>query len=581
MKENYKQTSKSNITKMLRYAAAALSAVSFYTTLNGINGIVTNSVWLAGLISFGVQSIILVIGLWFIPALSTIWKQRIRTWLRIIVILFMIALYICAAVFSSFFSYVYMSNAAYADVRLTDYNMELELFLVDNTRTLRNYNDAIYDVALENIRQTAPKFRTLMESYRKTASDEIKQIVRHIPKYKTDTIPTEMRFSADEAITAYEGVNRRSADERLRQDCQRLERDVNQYITYYEKQYYPMYSQYYDDLKNQTDTVPFEARKAEINNLINTMNDQIKLVGKSGHVYGSIRAYVESKCNGIISQYRFLISALKDLENGYDEIQKRPNVIQGEGLTLQNFYEVVYSADISTKEKLDKARSDLQQVVSAYIQNSDEIDAENVSTLVKCIEWLDKLNQCKEVRDRIEQFETNTLKKTYIVVPDRLENGEIDISTSTEETGQVKESVWNAARHTDVAEFISLVKSLPDINQIIRPDANSDNPAIITLRRMEKENYVSSILMEAYKYSRAKLESISDMERAWNYLRSDNNFLAFFCCLIAIFLDIAAFLIGIYMYTCQDVSGKETKKEASATGPLKTGQAISAAGQSR
>lgn len=565
MKENSKQISKSNIIRMLRYAAAALSAVSFLTTLNGINGIVTDSVWLAGLISFGVQAIILVMGLWFIPAVKTIWEQNIKDWLKRIVIFFMLALYLCATVFSSFFSYVYMSNAAYADVRPTDYNMELELFLIDNTRVLRNYNDAVYDVLLKNIRQTAPKFRTLMESYRQTANDEIHQIIGQISKYETAVISDEMKFSKDEAIAAYEGPNRTTANTKLQDDCERLERDINQYVTYYNNDYYPMYEQYYDALASQTDTVSADARKAEIDNLISSMNDQIELLNGYDHVYGSIRSYIKSKCNGIISQYNFLIRELNTLKNGYDEIQKHPDVIQGEGLTLQNFYEVVYSADISTQEEVDKARSDLQEVVSAYIQDSDEIDEENVSALVECIEWLDKLNQCRELRDRIEQFETNNLTKTYIIVSDGPENKGADNGSAATGTRQVEESTWNAARHTDVTEFISLVKSLPDINQILWQAVDEDDSSIISLRKMEQENYVSSTLLEAYKYSRAKLENISDLERAWDYLYSENNFLAILCSCIAVFLDIAAFLIGLYMYTCQDIAGKVTHKESSAT----------------
>ena len=571
MKENSKQISKSNIIRMMRYAAAALSAVSFMTTLNGINGIVTDSVWLAGLISFGVQAIILVMGLWSIPAFKIIWNQNIKGWVKKMIIFFMIALYLCATVFSSFFSYVYMSNAAYADVRPTDYNMELELFLINNTRMLRNYNDTIYDVLLKNIRQTVPKFRTLMESYRQTANEEILQIIGQISKYETTTIPDEMKFSKDEAIIAYEGPNRTTADTRLQDDCVRLERDINQYITYYNNDYYPMYEHYYDILAHQTDTVSADARKAEIDNLIHSLNDQIELLNGYDHIYGSIRAYIKSKCNGIISQYNFLIRELNTLRNGYDEILKHPDVIQGEGLTLQNFYEVVYSAGISTQEELDKAKSDLQKLVSSYIQDSDEIDEKDISALVECIEWLDKLNKCKELRDKIELFETSNLQQTYIIVSDDgdLENVGADNTPVTTWVRQVKEDKWNAARHTDVTEFISLVKSLPDINQILWQD--EDDPSIISLREMDQENYVSFALIEAYKYSRAKLENISNLERAWDYLYSENNFLAILCSCIAVFLDIAAFLIGLYMYTCQNPADKSSHNENSASDDTQKG----------
>lgn len=561
MKENFENITKSNIIKMLKYAATALSAVSFLTTLNGVNGIVTDSVWLAGLISFGIQTIILVMGLWFLPAGKIIWEQNIKKWLRKIIVFFMIALYLCAIVFSSFFSYVYMSNAAYANVRPTDYNMELELFLIDNTRVLRNYNDAVYNVLLKNIRRTAPKFRTLVESLRQTTNDEIDQIIGQIPKCEDASIPDEMKFSTEEAIIAYEVPNKTTASTELRDDCQRLEENINGYVEKY-NEYYKKYELYYEYLTGQKDMFSKDIRKKDIDNLISSLNEDVKNLQEFNYrYYSSINDYLQIKCKGIISQYNNLIRESETLEKGYDELYKYQDVTQGKGLTLQNFYEVIYSSDISTRQKFDQARSDLQKVVSAYIQDSDEIDEENIYALVECIEWLDKLNQCKELRDNIEQFEKTDLIKSYTIVSDGSENNGTDNDIEDVKIEQVEESEWNAARHTDVTEFISLVKSLPESSQILGQDGDEDDSSIFFLRKMEQENYVSNILLKAYKYSREKLEKISNLERAWNYLYSENNFLAILCFCIAIFLDIASFLIGLYMYSSQDIAGKKIHKE--------------------
>lgn len=560
MKENMKQVPKSNLVKMLRYAAAAFSMVSFLTTLNGIKGIVTESVWIAGLISFGVQAVILVMGLWSIPAITTMWERQIAQWLKWLVTVLMVVLYLCATAFSSFFSYVYMSNAAYAGVQPVDYNMELEFFLVENTRMLRNYNDAVCDVLLQNIRQTAPEFRTLMETYHQTANDKIQQIINGVSKYEVSTIPDDARFHSEDAVTAYEAANRRTANESLTADCKRLEQGINQYITYYNEQHYPAYLKYYNDLMAQADTTQAEARKAEIENLIQSMQNDITHLSKFGHTIGSIEGYVNSICNGIVSQYNHLITSLNSLKNGYDEILAHPDIVQGGGLTLQNFYETVYSPDMSTQEKLNEARNDLQQVVSSYIQSSEGVNEESISSLVECIGWLDKLNQSRVLRSDIEQFETNNLKKTYII-SDHLEEEKADTQEENSAPVGIKTvntSTWNTIRHTDVMEFISLVKSFPDINQILWQDISGENDSAITLlNEMEQNDYVSSTLAKAYRYSRSRLENISDMERARNYLSSENSFLAFLCLLIAIFLDVAAFLIGLYMYACQNRINQE------------------------
>lgn len=126
MDKGKESTTKENIIEILKYAASALSVVSFTTTLNGLNGIVTDNVFLAGLISFAMQAVILVMGLYFINTVNTVRKQKINKRLKSLVIFFMIVLYIASIAFSSFFSFVFLSNAAYDKVRTTDYNTELE-----------------------------------------------------------------------------------------------------------------------------------------------------------------------------------------------------------------------------------------------------------------------------------------------------------------------------------------------------------------------------------------------------------------------------------------------------------------------
>lgn len=574
MKNKGKISLQNNDVKMLAYAAVALSFVSFMTTMNGVKGIITDNAFYAGFISFGIQTIILVMGLWFVPVMGKIYKQRINKFLKNSVFILMPLLYLCAIVFSSFFSFVYMSNAAYNEVRLSDYNVEIELFLVENTREVKNINNAINDVLLQNIRETAPKFRDLMDDYQKQASQQIKDITDRITKYTDSVIATDLKFSAQAAINAYEGANSGgAANAKMVADCQRLEHDINQYITYYNERYYPAYSNYFDDITAQVDSSQASARKADIESTINSMQSQVGELERLGYTYNSIGEYVKARCNSIISQYTFLIEQMNRIINAYDEILTHPDVIQGEGLILQNFYESIYSSDTMIQEDLDKAISELQQIISTYIKNSETVDSELVDSLVICIENLDKLNKCKDLKDEIERFEKENLAQTYIVSLSDVQNcdsstdSETNVSTNTEspnmkllesDINRIQETEWNEARHNDVAKFITLVKSLPDLDLILSESDKSesvDNTNIIYLRTKNDENFISSVLAKSYEYSRAKLENISDMERAWNYLSSDNNFLAIFCFLIALFLDIASFLIGLCMHANQ----KETK----------------------
>ncbi|MBO5383682.1 MAG: hypothetical protein J6A30_05215 [Ruminococcus sp.] len=147
------------IRRMLKYSAAALSVMSFITTAKGMNNIVTDSFFASCLISFGIQSVILVLGLQFIDVCKatiaffeqaaekqklqnevskgTIKKQH-KSKLMYVSVGLMIFLYASSIAFSSFYSFVYLSDVAYQNVKISDYNVDIEKFLVRNTNEVRS-----------------------------------------------------------------------------------------------------------------------------------------------------------------------------------------------------------------------------------------------------------------------------------------------------------------------------------------------------------------------------------------------------------------------------------------------------------
>ena len=578
MRANLKGDLDNNIVKMMRYAAAALSVVSFMTTLNGMSGIVTNSIWISTLISFGIQAIILVMGLWFIPALKTIGtSSSIDIFAIKIVQVLMIALYICAIAFSSFFSYVYISNSAYIGVRSVDYNTELELFLVEKTRRLDNYNNEIYNMLLRRIRNIAPSFRSILDDQKKEANNEINRIKGNVTKYSVSKIPLENRATLEGIRNAYEGLagNQQASDQMI-SDLERIVNQLNRYADEYQNIYYPDYEGYYDAFKKEFSYDEIDIRKANIDREIELINDQIELLSGYSHRYASVTAYMKSIINDFASKYSRLLNALEELKQGYDEVAANSDIAQAEDLTLQDFYSVIYSSDVFALEDLDKVREDLQRISTSFIQSSENIDEEKLSSLIACIEYLDRLNQARKLEERIREYETNNLSRTYLIKqwkePDKTNgNGENESSEGTNKALRAQESTnvtselnslegveyvnvdsWNALRHADITAFISLVKDVPDIQYLIRQagvaneilgDESSND--VILLQKIEKD--ISEMLKNAYQYSRDKLENISEMERAWNYLKSENNFLAWACVFIAFFLDISSFLIGLYM----------------------------------
>ena len=159
----------SSISKLLKYCAAALSVVSFLTTMNGVENLIVKGTLKAGMISFAVQGIILLLGLYFLNVWNAIdalvAKKLAVAVLRVLVVI----LYASSLFFSSFFSFVFITNSAYDGVGLTDYNMEIEQFLINSTNELEKINDENCDELLLTIRVQAPEFNNLLQQNKNNA----------------------------------------------------------------------------------------------------------------------------------------------------------------------------------------------------------------------------------------------------------------------------------------------------------------------------------------------------------------------------------------------------------------------------
>ena len=550
------KTKRTDIVKLLGYAAAALSVVSFLTTLNGMKGIVTNDVALATLISFGIQSIILVVGLFFIDAIKKIWNQRLNKIFKVLIAILMILAYLCSVAFSSFFSFVYLSNEAYSEVNTIDYNTELELFLVENTKEIKNINESASAVLLNEIREVSPKFRSLEQGYANSSGQEWNIIVSSRSKYLVSSIPNNERFDAQAAVTAFNGANARNADQQMVDDCNRLAKDVNQFIDRYKTILYPNYEKFFVELTTNNNLSDIDLKRADLKNYISNVQNQIAALNKMVYQpYGSINSYLRQRCNAIVIYYDDLVRELNNLYSTYDELKNNDIVNRGEMVGLENFYKSIYSPDVLSDADFNNASTELKELISAYITDSDNIDDNMIKHLSQCVEYLSMLAQCKNVKEAIKNFEDNNLSITYIINEN---NG-----SAENRIMEVNQETWNKSRHRDVSEFISIIKSLPDVDYIISSvDIQSDDSNARYLSEKSADSYITDTLEKAYEYSRDKLEKISNMERAWNYFASDNSFLAIFCMLIAVFLDVASFLIGLYMYACKERKDDNTDNSA-------------------
>lgn len=214
----------------------------------------------------------------------------------------------------------------------------------------------------------------------------------------------------------------------------------------------------------------------------------------------------------------------------------------------------------------------MKSIIEFYINNtnSNEIDSESIQKLSECVSYLEQLKKSKEVERQIAAFEEQMLNQVNIIESEssseKMDSSDIDIlpnedSVDSSEYSQeklnyhyVNEKQWKELRYRDVVAFISILKSMPDI-ELVLPTKNKDGSKEYTedanvdyLILMSDEKYISVTMNQAYSYVRDRLQNINKMERAWNYLFSNNNFLAKFCALIAVFMDIASCIIGLFLY---------------------------------
>lgn len=551
---NNKKKAKDKYVNLLMYAAAALSVVSFLTTFNGMKGIVTTNTAVAVLVSFGIQSIILFVGVYFIPAISEIIKQEVAWFLKTAAVIMIIVSYLSAIAFSSSFSYVYLANSAYTDVNPIDYDRQIDEFLVKNTKEIKHINEAESAIVLKRIRETAPKFRLLKDEYNIAADTELKNILTQLNHYDESKIPDSKKFIAQEAINAFNGSKTVTADQSLEDDCKRMEKDVNQYIDDY-KNYYQDYDSFYTEIKSISAYIPSDIvnKKNQITQCLNNLSQQITGIRQTQlSSLDPIQLYIAQKCSSIADNYDDLYAEISKIKNTYESIETNKIIIDSATVDLDDFYQAIYSTDILSTDVFNDAANDLRGIISDYIVSNSDFDENLIRELTGCVEFLSTLEQCKTVSEKIQSFEDNNLSKSYIICEESRK--------STDKVQFVNADKWNQIRRQDITEFISIIKALPDASYITANlDEWDNNSDVIYLKDNDADNYILATLETAYDYNRNKLANITEMERAWNYLSSKEGRPAVFCLLVALFLDIASFIIGFVLY----VSGKRVEQPLS------------------
>lgn len=479
------------------------------------------------------------LGLYFLNVWNAITELVTQKFAVVVLRGLVVILYISSLVFSSFFSFVFITNTAYKGVGTTDYNMEIEQFLINSTNEIEKMNDKNCDELLLIIRTQAPEFNNLLQQNKNNASDEIESIKNGITKFDVATIKEEDKFTAVGAKNVYRAANPNDPQERLdevEEGCREFESIINPYTGFYED-YYNDYLNLYESLTNQLDSSNIKIEKAKIDDLIKTITEtKGNLMNLTVVVTDSVKSHATEKRDIIENYYTNLIKELNNLKSAYNKIESSETVKEGDDSELKSFYESIYSSEIVDTDIIDSAESQLQSLLQIYLkymqENEIESNSEKIESLSICISNLNSLKKGIILQEKISKFKSNQLNNVYII-----KSSETDNNNETEdadiEKGEeffyttVTLEQWKTIRHKDIAQFIGLIKQMP----------NSEN-----------NDQISEMLNTAYQLNRNNLEPISEMETAINFLKSDQNKVALISLIIAFFVDMASFLIGIILF---------------------------------
>ena len=555
--------------RFLMYAATALSFISFMTTADGMTSVLgRDQLWKAYFISFGIQAIVLIIGTKMFKITNTLYSvyskniKWYRTLLFSFVTLLIIILYLLSIGFSSFFSYVFLANHAYQDVQYNDYNIAIDRFIVLEEKNLKDKNAAIGRILLSKIQVEASEFRSLIDLYHKEADDNLNKTIQNagLIRNRTEEMPEECLLDAQTIIDS-EGRNERYAT-KIRQYVNSINTIAMNYNDLYKR-----YEQMYNYLEpylviDEESSEPVDPNLAEqkiesIENEIATINALKESLSQNLDTDARINNYLRPAISSITTIFDKLIESYNSLKGVYQEI-KNLDIGERNNINLRDFYSAIYSSNDYSESILNEAIDDLEIIVKEYLNSSETIDESVIKSVSSCIIYLREFKKCQKLEDQINEFELEVVnEKLVIIADDTSDNSTIQSNTEAPEKNsnddtsihEVSISEWKRIRRNDLAKFIVLLKSLPDVKLILQTDDPNEYWSESDSSFMQEFNdFTTSTLKAAYDLNRKTVEGINDVERAWNFIKSDFTFMAWFCLVIAIFMDLASFLIGIFIY---------------------------------
>lgn len=542
--------------RLLRYAASALAFISFITTAEGLCEFVFTEVWQAYFASFAVQSILLIFNFLFFHFYIRINSlDKFPLFFKRVLTYFIVFLFTAALIISSTFSFVFIANNTYLSMRAKNSNITIERFLKDETYRLRTINDIIGEDLKAAITDKAKELQEIISAQAAVTASTNETNINgamlnfNIEKYTvvTDAFYTQAELDADVANAIY--------PEEYRSIHTALAIYKDTYNSIYNSTYLSAYN-FYNNLKNApnksqyTNEAALKAQIELLNAANNNIDSNLQIIDtlRSAHYINYISQYKQKA----LAAFNSLKSSIQSLKLFYETILPEYQAVAASTSTstatsigVKGILGVMYT------NEYDKAMiQDIQAFLSGQqevLLNASTIDEEKLKNLAEFVEAFNDFSEYLELKKQIDDFINDDLSITYYIKG----KNETDAPVSDGKLKVVSEADWTQERKEDFTKFISFLKLLPDV------EAHEEKyNASTLLRDYEPEQ----VLQTAYIVNRDLLENISGFEKAINYFKYDFSLMAVFSLAMALFLDIASFLTGGFMFAASFFKGIKKEK---------------------
>ena len=548
-----------NAKKTLTSGAAMLSVISCYTTACGMHDVVFGG-WLAYPASIAVQVTLAFLSFFLLRFVLSV---RNLNWPRIAEKVVSYVLILVAAGYltiSSLFSYSFIATKAYERTKNENNEAIARTYFIETVNLLESENEqrgtALYSElsgaindsnglslaiqiqqAVENEQLNAQIISALagVSNMSVTVTIEQDDDLNDVPEYaltqsaKNTLIQSNsiLRGWIGKLTTALSDLNAIAAkeDQLLSSD------DYNKIKSHYNSLY-----------------------GSSGNNASDALNQMIITTSEINSVNGIMRNHIQSTQNAItelkaeIDQLKpFLESANSTINQISQSIQNNSNntSIQTAEEILKRINEIQLEAEISGTQ--DAAKNDLDDLlleIDAWTL-SENLSSQSIEKIREFCEHLKEYRKYIELKQTLEKFNEDAIKKVYIVV-----SSEEDEKTVGNLLYTTK-AKWLSSRNEAFYTLESSITLLPNISDI-EVSTSKDNSKI------------SAIPGEAIRMQRILFSELTNVEQAINYFGSEYagyRKMAFFSVAMAVFFDLGAFISGnlvmLIQYFEKDLPGDE------------------------